>query len=150
MIWGTVGVLWPGGVPERLATRSLPFRSRVIPGGLFTGKARGLRGEPAGPDGRLPWDPWTPDPQPPRPRWGPGSAWSEGFRKAAPAGGSLLLLLLRAGCPRPFPRLRVKVSLPSRPRGGERARPGPAGQRHLARLHRARRRLQTLVPTVNQ
>ena len=86
MIWGTVGVLWPGGVPERLATRSLPFRSRVIPGGLFTGKARGLRGEPAGPDGRLPWDPWTPDPQPPRPRWGPGSAWSEGFRKAAPAG----------------------------------------------------------------
>lgn len=43
------GVPWWGGVPDTPATRSLPFVSRASPGGLSTGKTRGLVGEPAGP-----------------------------------------------------------------------------------------------------
>lgn len=45
-LWGS---LWGGG--PRLATRALPFIGRAFPGGLSTGKTRGLMGELAWPDG---------------------------------------------------------------------------------------------------
>lgn len=155
---------FPGGegVPDTPATGSLPLISTAIPGGLSTGKTRGLTGERARPDGRLPWGPWTPELQPSRPRWpepaalgtrlcavtdagSPGGSTSQGLPATFLAqSGAVLVPVLDSrsrSASRPAPRR------PQAP-GGERAAPGPAGRATGCRASQAS--VDARVPTVNQ